>query len=166
MSPSALRRLLAASLFAVIASTPHAALMQQQKGGEEETGPYDIVENWPQPWSKAGYIWGSQPGVFAESPNRIFIASRGEIKLPAPGAVDGPAVAFVRPHDLVRAPAGEESFFITTDRINLQGPVVRIEGRTPGGLRIEAAFERNSAEGLRSGDKLGLTAQKAYVFNA
>ena len=82
MSPSALRRLLAASLFAVIASTPHAALMQQQKGGEEETGPYDIVENWPQPWSKAGYIWGSQPGVFAESPNRIFIASRGEIKLP------------------------------------------------------------------------------------
>ena len=90
----------------------------------------------------------------------------GEIALSAPGAVDGVAVAFVRPHDLLRAPAGEESFFITADRINVQGPVARIEGRTPGGQRIEAAFERNSAEGLRRGDKLGLTAQKAYVFNA
>mgnify|MGYP003341937019 CR=1 FL=1 len=58
--------------------------MQQQKGGEDETGPYDVVENWPQPWSKPGYIWGSQPGVFAESPNRIFIAARGELKLPNP----------------------------------------------------------------------------------
>ena len=64
------------------------------------------------------------------------------------------------------APAGQESFFITTDRINVQGPVARIEGKTPGGQRIEAAFERNSAEGLRRGDKLGLTAQKAYVFSA
>ncbi|MDO8799664.1 sulfate/molybdate ABC transporter ATP-binding protein [Phenylobacterium sp.] len=90
----------------------------------------------------------------------------GEIALPAQGAADGAAVAFVRPHDLIRAPAGEESFFITTDRINVQGPVARIEGKTPGGQRIEAAFERNSAEGLRRGDKLGLTAQKAYVFSA
>ena len=32
---------------------------------------------------KPGYIWGSQPGVFAESPNRIFLAARGELKLPA-----------------------------------------------------------------------------------
>ena len=43
---------------------------QQPKGGEDETGPYEVVENWPQPWSAVGYIWGSQPGVFAESPNR------------------------------------------------------------------------------------------------
>ncbi|MDO8323372.1 MAG: sulfate/molybdate ABC transporter ATP-binding protein [Phenylobacterium sp.] len=89
-----------------------------------------------------------------------------EIALPGQGAADGAAVAFVRPHDLIRAPAGEEAFFITTDRISVQGPVARIEGRTPGGQRIEAAFERNSAEGLRHGDKLGLTAQKAYIFGA
>jgi sulfate transport system ATP-binding protein len=89
-----------------------------------------------------------------------------EIALPGQGAADGAALAFVRPHDLIRAPAGEEAFFITTDRINVQGPVARIEGRTPGGQRIEAAFERNSAEGLRHGDKLGLTAQKAYIFSA
>jgi hypothetical protein len=65
------------------------ALLQQQpvssnsqKGGEEETGPYEVVSNWPQPFARQGYIQGSQGGVFAESPNRIFIANRGEIKLP------------------------------------------------------------------------------------
>jgi hypothetical protein len=61
-----------------------SASLQQSKGGEEETGPYDVVANWPQPWSAPGYIWGSQPGIFAETPNRIFIAARGELKVPAP----------------------------------------------------------------------------------
>jgi DNA-binding beta-propeller fold protein YncE len=60
-----------------------ARLQPAQKGGEEETGPYEVVANWPQPWSGPGYIWGSQPGVFAETPNRVFIVARGEIKLPA-----------------------------------------------------------------------------------
>jgi hypothetical protein len=59
-----------------------AFLQVQEKGGEEETGPYEVVPNWPQPWSQQGYLWGSQPGIFAESPNRIFIVARGEIKLP------------------------------------------------------------------------------------
>src|SRR5436190_4265801 len=60
-----------------------ASLQVQEKGGEDETGPYEAVVGWPQPWAQSGYIWGSQPGVFAESPNRIFLAVRGELKLPA-----------------------------------------------------------------------------------
>src|SRR5713101_150153 len=70
-----------AAVFAVGLLTKPALL--QQKGGEEETGPYEVVEKWPQ-WSfaRAGYVQGSQGGVFAESPNRIFLANRGEIKLP------------------------------------------------------------------------------------
>ncbi|MDR1990903.1 MAG: 6-bladed beta-propeller [Acidobacteriaceae bacterium] len=64
----------------VVLLSSSAAL--QQKGGEEETGPYEVVANWPHPWARTGYIWGSQPGIFAESPNRIFIAARGELKLP------------------------------------------------------------------------------------
>jgi len=59
-----------------------ATLQVLQKGGEDETGPYEAVAGWPQPWAQTGYIWGSQPGVFAESPNRIFLAVRGELKLP------------------------------------------------------------------------------------
>jgi hypothetical protein len=52
------------------------------KGGEEETGPYDFVPNWPQPFARQGYIQGSIAGVFAETPNRVFVAMRGELKLP------------------------------------------------------------------------------------
>jgi len=54
----------------------------QQKGGEDETGPYEVVPNWPQQLARPGYALGSQGGVFAESPNRIILLNRGEIKLP------------------------------------------------------------------------------------
>ena len=63
-------------------ATSMLAFVPQDKGGEDETGPYQVVEKWPSDWAKPGYIWGSQPGIFAESPNRIFIAARGELKLP------------------------------------------------------------------------------------
>jgi DNA-binding beta-propeller fold protein YncE len=57
--------------------------MQIRKGGEDETGPYVIVDKWMKPFAKPGYIQGSQGGVFAESANRIFVLNRGELKLPA-----------------------------------------------------------------------------------
>ena len=53
-----------------------------QKGGEDETGPYQVVDKWMRPFARPGYIQGSQGGVFAESPNRIFVLNRGELKLP------------------------------------------------------------------------------------
>jgi sugar lactone lactonase YvrE len=77
-------RTLACSIAFLVGVLALSASAVPQKGGEEETGPYDLVDKWPAPWAKAGYIWGSQPGIFAESPNRIFIAARGELKLPEP----------------------------------------------------------------------------------
>jgi len=53
-----------------------------QKGGEDETGPYSVVDKWMKPFARSGYIQGSQGGVFAESANRIFVLNRGELKLP------------------------------------------------------------------------------------
>jgi len=52
----------------------------------QKTGPndYDVTPNWALPYPKEGYAWGSVPGVFLESDDRIFVASRGEIKLPSP----------------------------------------------------------------------------------
>jgi hypothetical protein len=77
-------RKLSLMLAAVIAwgvlSVP--ALPQQKKGGEEESGPYEVDLKFPQPIAQTGYVWGSQGGVFAESPNRIYLLSRGELKLP------------------------------------------------------------------------------------
>ncbi|MGE0451513.1 MAG: peptidyl-alpha-hydroxyglycine alpha-amidating lyase family protein [Vicinamibacterales bacterium] len=62
-----------------------APALLQEKGGDDRTGPYDVVPNWPLPlgFANPGYIWGSTGGVFAESPDRVFIANRGELKLPA-----------------------------------------------------------------------------------
>jgi hypothetical protein len=75
-------------LFAFTVLSPRASLQQQNagaisaKGGAGDiTGEYEIPDpNWPQwshPYPKPGYIWGSQGGVFAESPNRIYLANRG-----------------------------------------------------------------------------------------
>src|SRR5688572_31693321 len=56
-----------------------------QKGGQDQTGPYEVVENWPKPLSQlAGHeewTWGAVQGIFAETPNRVFMLMRGELPL-------------------------------------------------------------------------------------
>jgi DNA-binding beta-propeller fold protein YncE len=97
--------LLAGGALAVLFSAfPGAVFGQTQrnqsgKGGEEETGPYEVVEGWPQPLGHAGWTWGSQGGVFAETPNRIYIANRGELPIPekAPEGYTGGYGAFGQP---------------------------------------------------------------------
>jgi hypothetical protein len=74
---------LAAVVVSGLLSAPVLLQRPQQKGGENETGPYDVVAGFPQSIAPAGYVWGSQGGVFAETPNRIFLLNRGYIKLPA-----------------------------------------------------------------------------------
>src|SRR5918995_191120 len=54
------------------------------------TGHYRFGEGWPKPLpdtrhSHDGWTWGSFGGVYAETPDRIWIAMRGELPLP-PGA--------------------------------------------------------------------------------
>ena len=51
------------------------------------TGPYKVAENWPKPLpdtrhSHQGWTWGSFGGVYAENPDRIWVAMRGELPLP------------------------------------------------------------------------------------
>jgi hypothetical protein len=45
------------------------------------TAYYD-VEAWPKPFATPGYVRGSNSGIFVESPDRIYLLTRGEIKLP------------------------------------------------------------------------------------
>src|SRR5690242_15132978 len=61
-----------------------------EKGGQEEFGPYELVSNWPQPLADGpdgvkheGWTWGSVGAVYAETPDRIWIAQRGELPLPS-----------------------------------------------------------------------------------
>jgi hypothetical protein len=61
---------------------------QQERGGQEEFGPYEPVPEWNKPLPDSpdtkhdGWTWGSVGGVFAESPDRIWYSMRGELPLP------------------------------------------------------------------------------------
>src|SRR5258705_3185584 len=46
--------------------------------------PYDVIRGWHKPFAEPGFAFGGNSGVFAESPNRIFVAQRGEARLPNP----------------------------------------------------------------------------------
>ncbi len=52
-------------------------LTSGEKGGGDETGPYELVPSWPQNPCGPGYQTGSTSGIFAESPDRVFIFQRG-----------------------------------------------------------------------------------------
>ena len=99
---------LVAMLACSSSTTPSAApskssVMSQERGGQEEFGPYELVENWPQPLPDGpdgvkheGWTWGSVGAVYAESPDRIWIAQRGELPLP-PGAKPWTPYAMLNP---------------------------------------------------------------------
>jgi hypothetical protein len=46
-------------------------------GGEDVSGPYEVVADWPRPLHK-DFRMGGGAGVIAESPDRIFVLVRGE----------------------------------------------------------------------------------------
>lgn len=73
-------------VFAGWLTVPASGQQSQQQPLAENIGPnaYDVVSNWALPYPKAGYAWGSNPGVFVDTDNRILVAIRGEIKLPDP----------------------------------------------------------------------------------
>lgn len=61
-----------------------SAPVSLQEIGPMGPSPYDLVDGWMKPFSEDGYAWGAHTGVFAESPDRIFITQSGEIRLPDP----------------------------------------------------------------------------------
>jgi len=92
-------------------------------GGEEQTGPYEVVPNWPKPLTSLPghekWTWGAVEGIFAESPNRVFVLQRGELpelKRPknTPIPMFGPSLSF---------PTNETPF-----RNASQGPVAALLG--------------------------------------
>jgi DNA-binding beta-propeller fold protein YncE len=57
------------------------AAVPGEKGGQDMYGAYDPVPGWPKPLSSVPgvgkWTWGAGQGVFAESPNRVFVLERG-----------------------------------------------------------------------------------------
>jgi hypothetical protein len=90
----------------LLATVPIATTAFQERGGQEEFGPYEVAPNWPQPLPDGsdgvkhdGWTWGSVGAVYAETPDRIWIAQRGELPLP-------PNNPPWTPYALVRPPRG------------------------------------------------------------
>jgi DNA-binding beta-propeller fold protein YncE len=57
------------------------AAVPGEKGGQDMYGGYEPVAGWPKPLSSVPgvgkWTWGAGQGVFAESPNRVFVLQRG-----------------------------------------------------------------------------------------
>ena len=53
-------------------------------GPNHGSDPYNVVHDWLKPFAATGFVWGSHPGIFVESPDRIFILQRGELHVPDP----------------------------------------------------------------------------------
>ena len=71
----------------LIVAGPVSALRAQSTGpieGPVGPSPYNIISGWHKPFAEEGFAFGGSSGVFAESPNRIFVAQRGETRLPDP----------------------------------------------------------------------------------
>ena len=94
---SALAVLIAASAAVAACSAPAnspetataSTAAPRERGGQDEFGPYEPVANWPQPLPDGpdgvkhdGWTWGSVGAIYAETPDRIWIAQRGELPLP------------------------------------------------------------------------------------
>ena len=79
-------RTVVASALLIVAG-PVSALRAQSTGpieGPVGPSPYNIISGWHKPFAEEGFAFGGSSGVFAESPNRIFVAQRGETRLPDP----------------------------------------------------------------------------------
>jgi len=85
----AVRWFLAVLALLVVTVLLAPSALVQERGGQEEFGPYEPVADWPKPLpdgkdgvTHAGWTWGSVGGIYAESPDRIWVAMRGELPLP------------------------------------------------------------------------------------
>jgi len=72
-----LRKRAVSTALVLLVTGAATAGMAQEKGGGDVTGPYELVPNWPQNPCGLGYQVGSAGGIFAESPNRVYIFQRG-----------------------------------------------------------------------------------------
>ena len=69
-------------------------------GALDVTGPYDVVPDWPKDLStlpgNEKWTWGAGQGVFAESPNRVYVVQRGQ--LPVLPRIQGTALPQIAPN--------------------------------------------------------------------
>ena len=101
------------------------AAVPGEKGGEDVWGPYQVQIGWPQdlnalPGHDPKWSWGSVEGIFAESPDRVYILQRGELPYMPKRPVNTPIPQFA---PSLSYPTNEVPF-----RNASQGPVAAMPG--------------------------------------
>ena len=79
-----IRRFATAAFVTAMAMAPAMLAQTAVPEGPIGPSPYNVVRGWQKPFAEPGFAFGGNSGVFAESPDRIFIAQRGEFQLPTP----------------------------------------------------------------------------------
>jgi DNA-binding beta-propeller fold protein YncE len=109
-------------------SQSRVAAVPGEKGGQDIFGGYDVVQNWPKPISSLPgndkWTWGAGQGVFAESPNRVFILQRGQLP-----KIDRPKSTKIAPS--VEFPIGRLPWRDATSA-SPPGALFGPDGKTPG----------------------------------
>lgn len=132
------------------------------KGRIEQIGPpADIYDNPATP-----FVF-----QFLGNANRLDAQVRGGVaqvahwQVAAPDIADGPALAFIRPHEMEVDPNGNDA--VIRHQVVL-GPTVRLDLQLPGGAHAEAVIDRDSHArlGLEPGRQVGLRARRVVVFAA
>ncbi|MGE0449760.1 MAG: peptidyl-alpha-hydroxyglycine alpha-amidating lyase family protein [Vicinamibacterales bacterium] len=72
-----MRKFIAAAAGFVLVLAVGSFAQTSEKGGGDVTGPYELVEGWPQNWCGPGHMIGSTAGIWAESPDRVIVFVRG-----------------------------------------------------------------------------------------
>lgn len=78
---------------AVVALLASTAQAQGNARGTIGPSPYEVIPLWAEPFQEHGFAFGGNSGIWAESPDRIIIAQRGETRLPFPVPDDFPGFA-------------------------------------------------------------------------
>jgi hypothetical protein len=78
------------ALAAAIMMLAVSPAMAQKDAGTYFTGPYEVDPSWPQNPCGAGYQIGSVGGIFAETPDRVFVFARGCLPEMTDGSWGGP----------------------------------------------------------------------------
>ncbi|WP_041633484.1 sulfate/molybdate ABC transporter ATP-binding protein [Magnetospirillum gryphiswaldense] len=130
------------------------------KGRIEQIGtPADIYDNPATPF--VFQFLGNANRLDARVKDGIAQAAHWQVA--APGIADGPAQAFIRPHEIEVDPNGNDA--VIRHQVVL-GPTVRLDLQLPGGAHAEAVIDRESHArlGLEPGRQVGLGARRVVVF--
>ncbi|HZZ37095.1 MAG TPA: sulfate/molybdate ABC transporter ATP-binding protein [Caulobacteraceae bacterium] len=127
-------------------------------GRIEQVGTPDQVHDAPASPFVCGFV--GEANRF-EGEVRAGVFQSGDVSLKANGAADGPASAFVRPHEFV---LWQEGVPVTVHRPVVQGPLGRFEGFMSDGRKIDVSLSRKEILELTEGAQVRIRAQTAHVY--